>query len=800
MVGIVLVSHSRALAEAAQKLVLAMTGDELPLVIAAGTGDDRSELGTDATEILTAIQTVETGDGALVLMDMGSAILSAETALDFLDEEQRQRIRLCSAPFIEGAVAAGVSAKLGNPLDDILREAMGALHQKQDHLHDTDVPAAPAAEPAPALQGEVLTLRIALPNPLGLHARPAARLAQEAAAFKADIRLRNLTSGKGPISARSLTGIVTLEARHRHELEITAGGPEAQAALDRLKEFIDSGLGDPMDEAVPVPVEKSTAPAHTIGISTGLAVGRLFFPGETAVAPPTHTIEDVKAERDRLHTALTQTRVRMQQEMAALTRQLGKAKAEIFSAQMLVLDDPQLVEKAESRITCQKENAARAWWFAISEAVESYLQLNDELLRQRAADLHDVGLSVLRSLGVATNEKIEISEPGIIVVRELTPGQVTQLDPEKIRGVICLEGGKTSHSAILLRSRGIPAIAQAASLKPPLRASSSPVIAIINGASGEIQLDPDKATLEKIETEQAVQRQRAALEKQESAKPAITPDGRHIEVAANVGCLADAQAAYENGADGIGLLRTEFLFMDRDSAPSEDEQTESLRAIVEAIHGKPVVVRTLDAGGDKDLPYLNLAKEENPFLGVRAIRLCLRRRELFQTQLRAILRAAKAGNLRIMFPMITTMAELLEAKSELIKAHQSLLAENIPHHWPVPVGMMMEVPSAALLAADFAPEVKFFSIGTNDLTQYTLAVDRGNTALQDLSDPLNPAVLSLVGRIVQAAHAHHIPVAVCGEAGSDPQCAAKFLALGVDELSMNARAIPGMKQWVRQSA
>ena len=239
MVGIVLVSHSRALAEAAQKLVLAMTGDELPLVIAAGTGDDRSELGTDATEILTAIQTVETGDGALVLMDMGSAILSAETALDFLDEDQRKRIRLCSAPFIEGAVAAGVSAKLGNPLDDILREAMGALHQKQDHLHDTEVTAAPVPEPAPALQGEVLTLRIALPNPLGLHARPAARLAQEAAAFKADIRLRNLTSGKGPISARSLTGIVTLEARNRHELEITAGGPEAQAALDRLKEFID---------------------------------------------------------------------------------------------------------------------------------------------------------------------------------------------------------------------------------------------------------------------------------------------------------------------------------------------------------------------------------------------------------------------------------------------------------------------------------------------------------------------------------------------------------------------------------
>ncbi len=799
MVGIVLVSHSRALAEAARQLVLAMTGNELPLAVAAGTGDNRDELGTDATEILAAIQTVETGDGALVLMDMGSAILSAETALDFLDEDQRQRIRLCSAPFIEGAVAAGVSAKLGNPLDDILREAMGALRQKQDHLHDTE-PTAPASAPAPELQSDILTLRIALPNPLGLHARPAARLAQEAAAFKADIRLRNLTSGKGPISARSLTGLVTLEARNRHELEIAASGPEAQAALDRLKAFIDAGLGDPLDETVPTPVEKATGPARTIGISSGLAVGRLFFPGESAIEPPAHAIEDVKAEYKRLHDALTQTRTRMQQEMAALTRQLGKAKAEIFSAQMLVLDDPQLIEKAESRMACRKENAARAWWFAISEAVQSYLQLSDELLRQRAADLHDVGLAVLRSLGVATNEKIEIPEPGLIVVRDLTPGQVTQLDSEKIRGVICLEGGKTSHSAILLRSRGIPAIAQAGSLMPPLRPSATPMMAIINGASGEVQLDPNKATIEKIEAEQAAQRERAALEKKESAKPAITPDGRHIEVAANVGSLADAQAAYENGADGIGLLRTEFLFMDRDSAPSEDEQTESLRAIVEAMHGKPVVVRTLDAGGDKDLPYLNLPKEENPFLGVRAIRLCLRRRELFHTQLRAILRAATAGDLRIMFPMIATMGELQEAKAELAKAHESLLADKIDHPWPVPVGMMMEVPSAAMLAADFAPEVRFFSIGTNDLTQYTLAVDRGNTALQDLSDPMNPAVLSLIERIIQAAHAHQLPVAICGEAGSDPACAAKFLALGIDELSMNARAIPGMKHFIRQPA
>lgn len=798
MVGLILVSHSRALAEAARQLVIAMTGDTLPIAVAAGTGDDRAELGTDATEILTAIQTVETGDGALVLMDMGSAILSAETALDFLDEEQRTRVRLCSAPFIEGAVASGVSAKLGNPVDEVLREALAALGQKQEHLRDTQ-PTTIAETAPPTHDGPLLTLRISLPNPLGLHARPAARLAQEVAAFQADVRLRNLTTGKGPNSARSLTGLVTLEARHQHELEITASGPDAQPVLDHLKAFIDSGLGDPMNEPVPAnPVPTTTQSTQPLGISPGLAVGRLFFPSETAIEPPTETIDNVAAEIQRLRTALNQTHARMKQEAAAVTRQLGKSKGEIFTAQTLVLNDPQLIEKAEELITIHRNNAAHAWWMAISDAVQSYLQLNDELLRQRATDLRDVGLSVLRELGVTANDKIEIPEPGIIVIRELTPSQVTQLDTNKIRGVICLEGGKTSHSAILLRSRGIPAIAQAASFRPTLQPNTLPIIAVMDGSSGHIELNPDKDTLQRVDEQQAATRERSIREKQESALPAITRSGRHIGIAANVGCLTDAQTAYENGADGIGLLRTEFLFMDRDAAPTEEEQFESLRAIAEAMHGKPVIVRTLDAGGDKDLPYLNLPKEENPFLGVRAIRLCLRRRELFHSQLRAILRAAVSGDLRIMFPMISTLAELAEAKAELLRAHEALSANQVDHRWPLPIGMMMEVPSAALLASEFAPEVEFFSIGTNDLTQYTLAADRGNPALQELANPLHPAVLALIAKITEAAQTRGLPVAICGEAGSDPQCAASFLSLGVTELSMNPLVIPGMKHWVRQ--
>jgi multiphosphoryl transfer protein len=803
MVGLVLVSHSRALAEAVQRLVRSMTGPELPLAISGGAGEDHQDLGTDAVEILEAIQSVYSVDGVLVLMDMGSAVLSAETALDFLEEAQCPHIKLTSAPFIEGAVAAGVSAKLGNALGDVTAEAVGALAQKSEHLNEESEPAAvPPTQTAPVAQGP--SVRVVIPNPQGIHARPAARLAQEAGKYKADVRLRNLTAGKGPAVARSLTSLITLGARQGHEVEIIASGPQEREALDGLKKFIEAGMGDSLNEKFAEVETSKTAtsaaegPTHAMGISSGIGVGRLFFAAESSVSIPDAIAEDVAAETARLHEALQQTRKQMQADTAALSRQIGKSKAEIFVAQMLVLDDPALTERAGQLIAEEKNNAARAWWQTIQEAVTVYNNLEDELLRQRAADLKDVGLAVLRQLGCGASDRIELPEPGIVVARDLTPGQVTQLDGEKVCGVICLEGGRTSHSAILLRSRGIPAVAQAQGVLQSVDFNAAPVLAVINGESGEITLNPDKAALESVETELAAQKARAAQEKAESGQPAITKDGRRIEVFANVGSLADAEAAAANGADGIGLLRTEFLFMDRAEAPNEEEQYISLRDIVRAMGGKPVIVRTLDAGGDKNIPYLDLPKEENPFLGVRAIRLCLRRPELFQTQLRAILRAALEGDLRVMFPMIAAESELVSAKTALAQAHASLAAQNVPHRWPVPVGMMMEVPSAALVADKFAAQVEFFSIGTNDLTQYTLAVDRGNTALQDLSDTLNPAVVSLIETIAKAAHARQIPVAVCGEAAADQKVAAILLDLGVTELSMNPRSIPGAKHWIRQ--
>jgi phosphoenolpyruvate-protein phosphotransferase len=402
---------------------------------------------------------------------------------------------------------------------------------------------------------------------------------------------------------------------------------------------------------------------------------------------------------------------------------------------------------------------------------------------------------VLGELGVEVGGLLELPRPGILVVEDLTPGQAAGLDKDRVLGVVCLEGGRTSHSSILLRSRGIPAVVQARCVVSSL--SHLEVLAL-DGESGEVWVNPGMRELRRIHERQIRWMEQAAVERRDCAKPAVTLDGRGCEIFANVGCVEDAVDAAGCGADGIGLLRTEFMFLDRSSAPTEEEQFEGLRAILRPMAGKPAIVRTLDAGGDKELPYLGMGKEANPYLGVRAIRLCLRNRELFQQQLRAILRVGAEFDVRVMFPMIAALQELREAKAELVRAHEVLAGGGVRHVWPIRTGMMVEVPSAAIMSHYFAPEVDFVSIGTNDLTQYTLAVDRGNPELQGLlSGELNPAVLALINRVVLSCKGREVPVAVCGEAAASPASASVFLGLGVSELSMSGKSIPAMKHWVR---
>jgi phosphocarrier protein FPr len=794
MVGIVLVSHSRPLAEAVKQLVRALTGPELPLAIAAGAGDDHVDLGTDAVEILEAIQSVMSDEGVLVLMDMGSAVLSAETAFDFLEEAQRAKVQICPAPLVEGAVAAAVTANLGSSLAEVAREAQDALKQKTQHLPEAG---AAASNQAPAADAEVASITFLIKNPHGLHARPAARFIKEGARFAAEIQVENLTTQRGPVSAKSLSALASLEILSGQEVRVRASGAQAQEALHALRELAEANFGEATagPSTPKLQVFANGRKPQAIPVGDGLAIGSAYFLQRATYAVSADLIDDAESETKRLRAAVASARAALLNEARKIKNRADAATAEIFEAQALVLDDPDLLERALTSIRSQKWNAARAWEQSVQTLEAQYRQLQDEYLRQRAADVQDVGRRVLGELGLEM--KTEVVPPhSILIADDLLPAEVSQLDPAQVAGVILLEGGRTSHSAILLRMLGIPTIAQA---RPFFAEGPPPAVLAFDGATGELWLNPSDEKMTELRREQAAFQAERAREIKFAQQPAVTAEGHRVEIFANVTTATEALAALKAGGEGIGLLRTEFLFLERTSAPDEAEQFAALRPVIEAMDGRPVVVRTLDAGGDKELGYLGLPREANPFLGLRALRICLRQPELFHPQLRSILRAGSKHDVRILFPMVTELAELLSAQTAVQAAHDELRREGISHAWPVKTGAMIEVPSAALMADALAESCDFFSIGTNDLTQYTLAADRGNAQLGAFQDALHPAVLLLIERVIAAAHGRRKPVAICGEAASDPLAALVFTGLGVDELSMSPTAIPKIKAALREA-
>ncbi|KAA6334013.1 Phosphoenolpyruvate-protein phosphotransferase [termite gut metagenome] len=806
MVGFVLISHSRALAEATLVLVQAMSGTEVPIAIAAGSGTNHQELGTDAMEILDAITTVlATGEAAVLLMDMGSALLSAEMALDFLDDEAKGKVRLCSAPFVEGAVAATVAAKIGGSIDDVLREASAALSQKSGHLALAEAAPAPVVVTVPQDMVSV-SVRLLMRN--GLHARPVAFLVQEAAKSTYDIQIRNLTNGKGPVSLKSITSVMSLEALYGHEVALSASDDSAMAVLASLRESIEQGLGDAIvAEALTPTISSVNTPQHVqeekvqgkpIGVCRGIVIAPVYYEQPTSFNIPDAPAEDASREITLLQAALSVTADVLHQKAQEVSLSMGEEQGDIFRAQAVLLNDPALMGEACKFIMQQNMQAVKAWWLAISQAVETYRHFSDDNLRQRAGDLQDVARLVLQQMGVDNGADATTQAPCILLTDDITPGQVAALDKDKIKGVICLQNGQTSHSAILLSSRAIPTIVQAQRNAVSLRQLPTSTLMAMDGATGEIWVNPTGALLAEIQQRQATWQHQSAMEKQASALQAITVDRKKISVLANVADKAEVIAAVKNGGEGIGLLRTEFLFLHRQHPPTEEEQVAALQDMLAPMLGKPVIIRTLDAGGDKELPYLNMPKEDNPFLGMRAIRLTLRNPLLFQQQLRAILRVGFDHDVAVMFPMISQMSELHAAKAALQEAHTALLAEGVAHKWPVSTGMMMEVPSAAIMADAFVPQVDFVSIGTNDLVQYTMAVDRGNSALQQpVSAGFDPAVILLLSTISQACTRHAVPLEVCGEAASIPALAELLIGLGVTALSMNAGAIPQMKYKIR---
>jgi len=801
MVGMVIVSHSRALANSLIDLVRQVANTEFPLAIAAGVGSDRSEFGTDATEIMEAIQSVYSQDGVVVLMDLGSAVLSAQMALDLLPPDIASVVHFCGAPIVEGSIAAAVQIGLGSDVQAVCQEAMHALDPKREQLGipSESVTVTPVVMP----MEDTLQVELSLKNPHGLHARPAARFVQTAASFDARIQVRNKTSGKGPVFANSLNGLTTLGAVKGDKIDILASGKEAQKALDALSKLVDNNFGEPLEEVVqpltiqPIPTEtmNEKGSLQAVPVSEGIAVGPLVYLNPPKPIVPQGLTNDPENAWARLQQAINKVQQSVREQRNRIAKSLGEPQAAIFDAHLLILQDPELLDKAHEIIIRQNLNEGAAWDQAIKELEKSYHDLNDPYLRQRASDITDLGDQVLNALaGKSGDEKVVFVKPSILFSPELTPTQTAQLDMGNILGLITISGGPTSHSAILARAMGIPAVAGAS---PSLETLPPDSTIALDGFNGKVWLSLTPEKLAELQSQRQVWlAKREELQKTGQQK-AVTLDGHKVEVAANVGNATDTELAVKNGAEGVGLLRTEFLFLTRQTPPDENEQYETLAPIARRMGILPVVVRTLDVGGDKELPYIHMAPEANPFLGVRAIRLSFLEPDLFKSQLKAILRAGAEGNFRIMFPMIASIEEITQAKQFVEESHQDLLKLGVKHQWPIQTGIMVEIPSAAVLSEFLAPQVDFFSIGTNDLTQYTLAAERGNPALAHLSDALHPAVLTLIKKVADAAHKYGKWVGVCGELAGDPVAAPVLVGLGVDELSLNPAGIPRIKAIVR---
>lgn len=836
-VGLVIVSHSAQLAKGVAELAGQMTQGATPIAAAGGGVDDI--LGTSADKIQAAIQAVDGPDGVLVLLDLGSAILSAEMALELLASEEQYHVMLSFAPLVEGAIAAAIEASLGHTLAQVKQAAEKTASVEQLQLLKP-VSSAPEEEeeaipPPPPAQAGVREVQLTLTNPTGLHARPASLFVQTAGRY--DARIEVLGRGR-QAEATSIIGVLALGMRKGDTITLRASGKEAEAALEALRALNLANYYEttPEEETPASALPQNTKPQrdvdqqpvlpasqetrdtwHGITTSPGVAIGPAFLYTSTnltlsQVERRTITGEQITAEQERLRHALHTAAGELQALIASLQQSIGQSEAAIFEAQSLMLQDPVLSETALKTIEEQRFDAASALALAGEQQASTLEALDSPLFAQRAVDVRDAVSRALQHLSDQVVQKQDLSalkQPVILLAQDLTPTDTAQLRPETVLGICTAQGGPTAHAAILARALGIPAMA----------GMNEAALRVIQ-TGDELGLDADHGLLyhhpiAEVRTQlmqrlAEQQRQRVALlSKAQQAATEVSIDGRRILLLANIGSEAEAEAARQWGAEGIGLLRTEFLFAAASTLPGEDEQRKSYVRIFQAFkgnegaHGRgPLVVRTLDAGADKPMPALDnvigTPIEANPALGQRGIRISLAHQSLLEEQLRALLLAAvETGiELHLMFPMITTVEELRTAREIVDRVYEQLEKRQVvlPSFLArVPVGIMVEVPAAAVMAPELAEIADFFSIGANDLLQYTLACDRTNASTAYLYHPMQPAVLRLIAQIAEAGRRAGKPVAVCGEIASDVRLAPVLIGLGVDELSMTPTALPGVR-------
>ena len=793
MIGIVAVSHSARLGEAALELALQMVHDGgVRVQVAAGAGVDAEGapiLGTDAVAVAAAIDELAAEcEGVLVLMDLGSAVLSAELALEL--RSSAVPVRLAPAPFVEGLLAAVVSAAAGGTLDQVAAEATAALGVKTGALgagedQMADAPAVPQAD------GDVQVRRVRVRNPLGVHARPAALIARAAAG--ADVRLRRLPDGPDAAAA-SLTRLLVLGARQGDELELTARGDDATEALDRLVALFDDGFGEGTEQAPPetavappsgvsgageasavdAPSSREGEPARAVPPGTvlrgrGVSSGRVAAPVVHLAPPlaePDPTTVVPEADRDSEVSAIEWAAVAVADQLRSRTAQATGETRAILDASRLLASDPELVSEATALVRSKGRSAARAVW-ETAVVHEKALAALGGRMAERIADIRDVRDRIIAEiLQVDMPGVPERDEPFVLVATDLAPADTALLAGGGCIALVTAQGGPTSHTAIIARSLGLPAVVGLADAE-----------AIPTGAT--VLVDGDRGTVEVEPAPSRVADARASATVVEFDGAGALSDGQRVPLLANVGGAADATNAASAQAEGIGLFRTEFCFLDRTDAPSVDEQIAAYRGVLAAFPGRKVVVRTLDAGSDKPLPFANADREDNPALGVRGLRIARRRPQLLDDQLRALARAAaeEEAVVEVMAPMVATVDEAAEFADRCRAAGLDR------------VGIMIETPSAALLAAELFEVVDFVSLGTNDLAQYTMAADRLLSELGDLNDPWQPAVLRLIAAVGEAGRAVGKPVGVCGEAGGDPALAPVLVGLGVTSLSMAPRSL-----------
>ena len=642
-------------------------------------------------------------------------------------------------------------------------------------------------------------LEIVIENPTGLHARPAKTFVNIAKKFSSDIVvIHNDKKAKG----KSLISLLTLGAETGAQIQIEVDGDDEDQALEAIKEAIESGLGeeeliqeketggtqDTIVEKVQEPSTVKEGVFSGIPASPGIAIGTVFqFKRADLVIEEKSSGR--KEEKKRLQEAIQTAKSQLKHLNEQMLESGATQEAAIFDVHVELLSDEEILEEIDAQLE-RGQSAAKSLQYVIDEKAKVLAGLSDPVLSGRAADLYDVGYRVLRNMLGEEVGSIELPDsPVVIFARDLSPSDTVSLDPDKVLGFCTSEGGPTSHTAIIARALSIPAVVGAGDNILKVLPGSQ---VILDGKAGTILVEPSAEQVKQAQVNQDQERTRQERMLKIASEPAVTKDGHRIEVVANIGGPADAEKALQMGAEGVGLLRTEFLFLERKTPPAENEQQEVYSKILEMMGRFPVIVRTFDVGGDKPIPYIQTPPEENPFLGIRGIRLGLANPEIFREQITALLKSANCGNLHIMFPMISDIQEIIEAVQIVSEIQEELNAD------PVKLGIMIEVPSAALLADIIAPDIDFFSIGTNDLTQYTLATDRMHGVLSKNLDGLHPAVLRLIAQTVQGAHQYGKWVGVCGELGADPAAIPILVGLGVDELSVSVPAIPEVKEIIRE--